>query len=48
MFSMINTMNYDALRRICWKLGKLYFNKSILEFDAAHYKDALAMTNDSL
>ena len=48
MFAKINTMNYDALRRICWKLGKLYFNKSILELDASHFKVALAMTNDSL
>lgn len=48
MFSKINTMNYDALRRICWKLGKLYFKKSVIQFENCQFKNALALTNDSL
>lgn len=40
-------MNYEALRRICWKLSKLYFKKSVKAFEDGRFKDALAMTSDS-
>lgn len=48
MHSKINTMNFEALRRICWKLAKLYFFKSIQLSEAGRFKDAVAMADDSL
>jgi len=30
-FALLNPQNYDLHRKICWKLAKNYFKKSVVE-----------------
>lgn len=37
MFNKINKSNYDALRRVCWKLAKCYFKESVNLMESEEY-----------
>jgi len=41
MYNKINKSNYDALRRISWKLAKIYFKSSIIQMDNDDYQKAM-------
>lgn len=48
MYNKINKSNYDALRRICWKLAKSYFKMSISEMENQSYQTALDCADNAI